>query len=368
MKWNILCVILLSLIIVGCGKSNNDDNKSSTEKTINGVKVSKGWCQVESLTDGLDVVTRINFLDDNKISMDRILLANNKSPVAYRFSKDFGYVTDDAYVGYDVYGLKSVRGAAEVQSSQDFIKQERIFNEILSKNANLEKNITSFFPDRAVILKSKSFLSPDALQYFYPCDNYSSTFNKDLTVRPMIEFQILLGQAIKRSEDILSITMALRSPIDEIVTDYKKLKGTQWCKWHEIRTVPEAPNLNILTVNDGTFRQNSYSGILQVFYQENPSRVDLRIEEISAKEARIYSIDKSAAGLKGQTEQPFKDEVTYKMVKDANGVFALIKEVGESTLVLGFEIFYACDDQRPLATYPAYTELFNKILKAEISQ
>lgn len=367
MKTNLFLIAVLTSSLVSCGKKeSSNSNSSASEKTVNGLTANQGWCNAELIDDGFESITKINILDEKNIRMERIRLSSNEAPVAYRFSKNYEYVGENEYAGYDRFTLKTVQGSASVQKLENFNGQKAIFNKILSKNSNLDKNVTSFSPDKAVILKASGFLSEDSEQFFYPCDNYSSTFNEALTVRPIVEFQIYLGQAVSayRTEKQLPIKMALKLPIKEVTMGPDKLSGTQWCKWFEFGM--SNPQLTILTVKDEIFRDTIYTGALDIYEKHNS------IFQSTAEDGFVYRIDKPSKNLKGHYEKiingtSYKGDATFKMIKDATGVTALIQERSESSIISGYEIYHSCDDQRPLEVYPAYAKWLKKMLDLEMN-
>lgn len=367
MRANLFLITVLASSLIACGKKDNSNGNNSTpEKTVNGLTANQGWCNAELIDDGFELVTKINILDEKNIRMERIRISRDASPVAYRFSKNYEYVGENDYAGYDKFTLKAVKGSDSVQKLKNFSGQETIFNKILSKNSKLEKSVTSFSPVRAVILKASGLLSEDSEQHFYPCDNYSSTFNEALEVRPMVEFQIHLGQAISayRTEKQLPIKMALKLPIKEIAMGPDKLNGTQWCKWFEFGM--KTPQLTILTIKEDIFRDTLYTGALDI-YEDHAS-----IFQSTAEDGHVYRIDKSAKNLKGQYEKvingtSYTRDATFKMIKDASGVTALIQEKSESSIISGYEIYHSCDDQRPLEVYSAYTKWLKEMLDQEMN-
>lgn len=357
---SIVALGLIALVSVGCGK-NSDNKKNDPKKsfTVNGLTSNKGWCSAENLLDNLQVVTRVNFLDNENLQMERILIDSHSAPVTHRFSKTIKYALEPGYGGRDSYAVETVEGKSAVSNLKDHYSQGLIVDKIFAKNQNLV-SVSTFAPEKAIILKA-SGLFEDSKQELYPCENFSSSFDQVANVRPMIEFQIKVGQTVSSfvSDSLLPIEMAIQAPISEVKIDYAKLEGTQWCNWFEMKR--SSPHVTILTLKADSFKLNTYTGAFDL-YAEVPS-----ILLDNAERAKVYRIDQFEGVLKGSYEWTpgYRTTDTFVQIKDANGVNVMVKANSESSLLTSLKFFYECSDKRPLESYPAYKADLGKLLELE---
>lgn len=356
----IVALGLIALVSVGCGK-NSDNKKSDPRKsfTVNGLTSNKGWCSAENLLDNLQVVTRVNFLDNENLQMERILIDSHAAPVAHRFSKTIKYALEPGYGGWDSFVVETVEGKSAVSDLKDHYSQGSIVEKIFSKNQNLV-SVGNFAPEKAIILKASGLLE-DSKQELFPCENFSSSFDLITKVRPMIEFQIKVGQIVSSfvRDSLLPIKMAIQTPIYEVKIEYAKLEGTQWCNWFEMKS--SSPHITILTLKSDSFKLNTYTGAFDL-YAEYPS-----ILLDNAERAKVYRIDQAEGVLKGSYEWTpgHRSTDTFVQIQDASGVNVLVKTHSESNLLTSLNLFYECSDKRPLESYPAYKAGLGKLLELE---
>lgn len=358
---NLIIVLSVILAVSACSKKKDDKVTATPQDAL----TSNQWCTLEGgeFDANTSIMTRYTFKkgdEKNTARVEYIRITDEGKTATYIQNKDYVWSefktdSDLSYNSLSVELKKDPTQSNSVRNQQYRLKQ-------LSKNYPSLAGVTSesdFKPSYEISLKHLTFMSVgNSEQLFYPCGSFGKTFETTGEVRPIVEFQIYLGQLFAKvdsSRNFLASTRALKLPIKEISTSDLISKNESWCAQFELSS--RWSELNVLTFTNNKYLSTKLSD--EWFSDpERHERINFLITYM-LKDANSYSIVKNDQRLSGQSkvnttigDQTFKYDLNdlFVAVEDAEGTQALVKVSAtnpENTGSIPFrDTFFKCSSEK----------------------
>lgn len=339
-----------------------------TPEKVNPLTANR-WCRAEDW-DTFQVVMRMT-LKESKMLTEYLLLTGNGFNV-YKFTELPKWEVKGQLASEPNKVLVSLHESAPaIPEIPGFAEQKRIFTEIFSLNPNLSHPEGDFAPTKAMTTLTRSAVSGFEIERnVYPCESYSSTFNGEGTERPLMELLLLFGANSKdytaEGRTKLANAMTLAFPINEVPITAANINDTQWCSWREVG--PSELLLRTLTIGQDRFVQNAHS---QIFANETNEEDLHKYLQTNAARSEKYSMAIQRNRLTGKNLTPAENSPRHPvqelitMVEDGNGTKALVRMdpiEPDRTWPVFSDIYFNCQDARPLQFSPAFQMRITEIL------
>ncbi len=333
------------------------------------------WCRAEDW-DTFQVVMRMT-LKENQMITEYLLLKPSGFDV-YQFSEKPKWEMKGQMAAEPNKILVSLHEApADIPNVPGFPEQKRIYNEVFALNPNLSHPQGDFAPTKAMTTLTRAISTGFEIERnVYPCESYSSTFNEEGPQRPLMELLLLFASNSKGytadGRDKLASTMNFTFPINEIPVSAQTIAGTQWCSWREVGASELL--LRTLTIGNDAFIENAHSQLFAS--QPDEEEVHNYLNDNASKSER-YTMNIVGNRLSGSNltaadhspRDPMKE--LFTMVQDANGLKAMVRMdpiETDRTWPVFSDIYFDCQDPRPLQFSPAFQSRITEILDLQKAQ
>jgi hypothetical protein len=333
------------------------------------------WCRAEDW-DTFQVVMRMT-LKENQIITEYLLLKPSGFDV-YQYSEKPRWEMKGQMASEPNKVLVSLHEApADIPNLPGFPEQKRIFTEVFALNPNLTHPAGDFAPTRAMTTLTRAISTGFEIERnVYPCESYSSTFNEEGPQRPLIELLLLFASNSKGytadGRGTLASTMKFTFPINEIPVEAQSIADTQWCSWREVG--PSELLLRTLTIGQDHFIENAHS---QLFASQSDEEDMHNYLNGNASKSENFTMGISGGRLTGRNQTPADHlprdpmQELFTMVQDSTGLKALVRMDAiepDRTWPVFSDIYFDCQDARPLQFSPAFQARITEILLLQKAQ
>jgi hypothetical protein len=337
---------------------------------------ANSWCRAEDW-DTFQMVMRMTFQGEKLLVQNLLLNANGFN--VYEYANKMNWEIRGAMA--PVPGKMSVtmhETDQVIQALPGFATQKQIVTEVFSQNPNLSHPEGEFNPPRALSIVTRSVTSGEEIvRRVYPCEYYSSTFYKDGPHRPLMELLLLLGSEstnyTEKDHGHLAATMPFAFPIEEVAIDASLVANTQWCAWREV-SMSEV-FLRSLTIGTTEMMENAHSQIFTNYFDDAEMLAYLKS---NAAKSERYQVTLNSGKLLARNLTPadrgttkFPQQAMFSMVKDAHGAHALVRmdhREPDRTWPVFTDIYFSCQDQRPLQFNEPFRVRLPDILNLQVEQ
>lgn len=378
MKNLVLLVSASVFLVTGCGNKKDDDgprNQAQGTATVQDKVAAASWCVVDDLSEfkNAQVVKRISFGAQNA-QMDFLRVTNNSAPVVHKLNDRLTWkVADGGPSASDQFSVELVEDAVRIAKLDGLDKQQKIYEQVLTKNPHLEISGSNFSPRVALAVKVWSDGSGISETNFFPCSAYTKSFDAQSPVRPMIEYQLFLTSITsERSHRDFGRAMAFASPIDEIRIDQIQLENTQWCAWLPLRS--DRLHLRTVTVGHGKFLEQDHVDVFDAYERDETEERKLEYLRGVASGSSVFNMENVNGRISGQSvddQGGYPLKRLYTLVQDAMGVRALVKVSARSpelSFIYPDHIYYDCADARPLEFSVGFKKNIKTVLDLQLEQ
>ncbi len=373
-----LCLMgLATTAIAACSSGGGSEPQVAAEEApakVNPLTANR-WCRAEDWDD-FQVVMRLTLQGPEM--MTEYLLLNPSGFTVYRYSQKLPWEMKGLHgVEPNKVQLSLHQMNADITALPGFDEQKRIFTEIFSKNPNLSHSGPDFTPPTALTTTTRTLSTGfEVERNVYPCDSFSSSFNGDGPVRPLMELIMLFSSNSKgfteQGRGQLAAAMPFKYPLDEVQVQNSDVANTQWCSWRQVSSSELL--MKSITFGNSSFIENIHSQVfensftdadLQDYLRQNAARSETFT--MNLKGGRITAANTTPADR--QPKHPAQE--LFAMMKDADGVRMLVRmdprEPDRSWPVFA-DIYYNCQDPRPLQFSQAFALRMNDILAWQVKQ
>lgn len=357
--------VIIVLLTTACAKNNRHSKTGAQGHDLESI-ITPAWCTVESINDTVQAVTRFKFTvgTTNNVEIQYLQINATNPPVVYPvdtvYEWDLPKIDAPDYERYTVQFLGNPQQLSDPSEVKELNEQKKLFEKKLRDNPQLKPMGDTFNPQQALSLQYlKPVSNAKVEQVLFPCTDYSNAFLVTEPVRPIMEFNLFIGQSQRLrlkdlSQQSLGKTMTFTFPMVQLKTMATAKKGTSWCAWREEEF--QRFIVDVVTIGNGIFIKTELTDYL--FSDKYSTYFFQRINE-----SDLYSITENQEYLRGTTPLDSGDSKpggTYRSMfaamKDSKGLVVLVKMNPyhpSSTSVRKFaDIYFPCNDPRPLAAHP----------------
>jgi len=342
--------------------------------TVNPLTANR-WCRAEDWDD-FQVVMRMTLKEDHMLT-EYLRLTPTGFDV-YQYSQRPPWELKDQMASVPNKILVNLHeNSALISTLPGFPEQKRIFDEIFSQNALLSHPEGGFAPPKAMTTLTRVLATGFEIERnVYPCENYSSTFNGEGPIRPLLELILTFALNSKgytaEGRGTVAASMPFAYPVEEVKIQQDSIANTQWCSWREVAAGELL--LRTLTIGTNTFVENAHTQLFAGIADELEQKKYLNE---NAARSEKYSFEIKGDRLTGKNLTPLENQPKnlpqelFAMIVDANGMKALMRMDAiepDRTWPVFSDLYFHCQDIRPLQFSPAFQIRLPDILALQMQQ